>query len=68
MAKQSSEATAEWIVLDSGADVWLLPMRLAHVGTRVKPTHEMRLEDAQGGRLRVDRLRSKGVGPKERRS
>ena len=56
--KQSCEG--EWIVLDSGADVSLIPSSRVDVGCEVE-TPQLLLEDAQGNPLRVGGMREAQV-------
>ena len=56
--KQSCEG--EWIVLDSGADVSLIPSSRVDVGCEVE-TPQLLLEDAQGSPLRVGGTREAQV-------
>lgn len=53
MRTASQVETGEWIVLDSGADVSLLPHRMAMAGKPKQMSGYVRLEDAQGGKLQI---------------
>ena len=56
MVEQTSQQEAQWIVLDSGADVSLLPFSHGSAGVD-SGTPNLHLEDAQGQKLRVGGLR-----------
>ena len=45
------------VILDSGADVSLLPRRLSDAGVEVSTPTSLRLQDAQGGAMRVEGMR-----------
>ena len=56
MVEQMSREEAQWIVLDSGADVLLLPFSHESAGVD-SGTPNLHLEDAQGQKLRVGGMR-----------
>ena len=54
---QALDARLHSVILDSGADVSLLPQGLAECGYEVKPPRTLRIHDAQGGTMRVQGMR-----------
>ena len=54
---QALDARKHSVILDSGADVSLLPQDLAEVGYEVPPPTALRSHDAQGGSMRVQGVR-----------
>ena len=54
---QALDARLHSVVLDSGADVSLLPQGLAECGYEVEPPRTLRVHDAQGGTMRVQGMR-----------
>ena len=54
---QALDARLRSVILDSGADVSLLPQGLAGFGPEVEPPRTLRIHDAQGGTMRVQGMR-----------
>ena len=54
---QALDARLHSVILDSGADVSLLPQGLAECGYEVEPPRTLRIHDVQGGTMRVQGMR-----------
>ena len=54
---QALDARLHPVILDSGADVSLLPQKLAGCGYEVEPPTTLRIHDAQGGTMRAQGMR-----------